>query len=290
VTAELEVRLPFRAPLDADDLLAFFARRAVPGVEEVASGVYRRSLRLPHGAGVVELEPSARQVKARYWLDDEADRAEAVRRSRTMLDLGRDPRPVLAALGHDDLIGPFVRASPGRRVPGTPDPHELAVRAVLGQQVSVTAAATLAGRLLADYGEPLARPVGSVTHLFPSSKALAESDHDRLPMPAGRQRALRALAGALASGKLVLHEKVDPDQSRQQLRALPGIGPWTAEYVAMRALRDADAFLPTDLGVLRALTQLGQDGRPAAAARLAERWRPYRAYAFQHLLAATISA
>jgi AraC family transcriptional regulator of adaptative response / DNA-3-methyladenine glycosylase II len=290
VTVAVAVGLPFRAPLDADDLLAFFARRAVPGVEEVTAGVYRRSVRLPHGAGVVELNLAPHQVDARYWLGHEADRAEAIRRSRAMLDLDHDPRPVLAALGGDKLIGALVHAVPGRRVPGTPDPHELAVRAILGQQISVAGAATLAGRLVADYGERLPRPIGAVTHLFPSSAALADGDPARLGMPAPRRQALRALTTALASGQLALRDDTDSDDARRQLLALPGVGPWTAEYVAMRALRDPDAFLATDLGVRRALARLGQDGSPAAATRLAERWRPYRAYAFQYLLAATIPA
>jgi AraC family transcriptional regulator of adaptative response / DNA-3-methyladenine glycosylase II len=290
VSEAIEGRLQFQAPLERAGLLAFFARRAVPGVEEVQDQTYRRSLRLPHGAGVVELKPTARHVDARFWLDDEADLPEAIRRSRSMLDLDRDPRPVRAALERDDLIGPLVRAAPGLRVPGTPDPHELAIRAVIGQQISVAGAATLAGRLVADYGEPLARPAGSVTHLFPSASALANADPDRLAMPGARQRALQSLAAALASGELELRDGADPDDVRRQLLALPGIGPWTAEYIAMRALRDADAFLPGDLGIRRALTRLGRDGSPAAAARLAERWRPYRAYAFQYLLAATIPA
>ena len=290
MTGAVEVRIPFRAPLDAASLLAFFAARAVPGVENVQAGTYRRSLRLPKGAGVVELMPTATHVDARLWLDDNGDLPEATRRSRSMLDLDRDPRPVLAALGADDLIGPLIRAAPGLRVPGTPDPHELAIRAVIGQQISVAGAATLAGRLVADYGERMARPVGSVTQLFPSASALAETDPGQLGMPGARGRALQSLAAALASGELRLDDGVDPDRAREQLLALPGIGPWTTEYVAMRALRDPDAFLPADLGIRRALTQLGQDGSPAAAARLAERWRPYRAYAFQHLLAATISA
>ncbi len=290
MTDAVEVRLPFHTPLDGASLLAFFAARAVPGVEEVQAGTYRRSLRLPKGAGVVELTPTARHVNGRFWLENVADLPEATRRSRSMLDLDRDPRPVLTALGADDLIGPLVRATPGLRVPGTPDPHELAIRAVIGQQISVVGAARLAGRLVAGYGEQVARPAGSVTHLFPSASALAHADPDRLGMPSARGRALRSLAAALASGELGLDDGVDPDRAREQLLALPGIGPWTAEYVAMRALRDPDAFLPADLGVRRALAQLGQDGRPAAAARLAERWRPYRAYAFQHLLAATIPA
>jgi AraC family transcriptional regulator, regulatory protein of adaptative response / DNA-3-methyladenine glycosylase II len=290
VTEAIEARLPFQVPLERDDLFGFFARRALPGVEEVQDQTYRRSLRLRHGAGVVELTPTARHVHARFWLDDEADFPEAIRRSRSMLDLDCDPRPVRAVLDRDDLIGPLVRAAPGLRVPGTPDPHELAIRAVIGQQISVAGAATLAGRLVADYGEPLTRPAGAVTHLFPSASALVNAQPDRLAMPGARRRALRSLAAALASGELELRDGADPDGVRRQLLALPGIGAWTAEYIAMRALRDADAFLPGDLGIRRALTRLGQDGSPAAAARLAERWRPYRAYAFQYLLAATIPA
>jgi AraC family transcriptional regulator, regulatory protein of adaptative response / DNA-3-methyladenine glycosylase II len=290
VTEAIEARLPFHPPLERAELLGFFAHRAVPAVEEVEDETYRRSLRLPHGAGVVELKPTARHVNARFWLDDEADLPEATRRSRSMLDLDRDPRPVCAALERDDLIGSLVRAAPGLRLPGTPDSHELAIRAVIGQQISVAGAATLAGRLVADYGQPLAQPVGGVTHLFPSASALANADPERLPMPGGRRRALRSLAAALANGELGLHDGADPDRARQQLLALSGIGPWTAEYIAMRALRDTDAFLPGDLGIRRALARLGQDGSPAAAARLAERWRPYRAYAFQYLLAATIPA
>jgi AraC family transcriptional regulator, regulatory protein of adaptative response / DNA-3-methyladenine glycosylase II len=290
VTDPVEVRLPLRAPIEVAPLLAFFARRAVPGVEDVQAGSYRRSLRLPSGAGAVELKPTAGHVNARFWLDDEADLPDAIRRSRSMLDLDHDPRPVLEALGTDDLIGPLVRAAPGLRVPGTPCAHELAIRAVIGQQISVAGAATLAGRLVADHGERLLRPLGSVTHLFPAVSALAHANPERLPMPAARRRALRSLAAALASRELGLHDGVDADCVREQLLALPGVGPWTAEYIAMRALRDADAFLPADLCIRRALTQRGQDGSPPAAARLADRWRPYRAYAFQHLLTATIPA
>jgi AraC family transcriptional regulator of adaptative response / DNA-3-methyladenine glycosylase II len=156
---------------------------------------------------------------------------------------------------------------------------------VLGQQVSLPGAATLAGRLVRAYGQPLERPIGAVTHRFPSAAALAEADPHRLTMPVARGRALTGLAAALARGELVLDAGVDRDEARRRLLALPGIGPWTVAYVAMRALRDPDAFLPTDLGVRHALERLGEDGRPAAATRLAQRWRPYRAYAVQHLWA-----
>jgi AraC family transcriptional regulator of adaptative response / DNA-3-methyladenine glycosylase II len=279
------LRLPYRAPLDGEGLLAFLARRAVAGVEEALEGAYRRSLRLPHGGGVVELRPLEGHVEARYWLDDLRDLAAAMQRSRALLDLDSDPHAVLQALGGEELLGPLVRAAPGRRVPGHVDGHELAVRAVLGQQVSVAGARRLAARLACDYGEPLKRPIGAVTHLFPSAQALAEADPERLAMPGARRRALLGLAAALAAGEPSLDAGADRERARGRLLALPGIGPWTADYIAMRALRDPDAFLPSDLGVRHALEQLGQDGRPTAAERLAERWRPYRAYAVQHLWA-----
>jgi len=279
------LRLPYRAPLDAEGLLAFLARRAVPGVEEALDGAYRRSLRLPHGGGIVELRPLDGHVQARYWLEDLRDLGAAMQRSRELLDLDSDPHAVVEFLGGDRLLGPLIHATPGRRVPGHVDAHELAVRAVLGQQVSLAGARTLAGRLADDYGTALERPIGEVTHVFPSAAMLAEADPGRLAMPRARARALIGLATALASAELTLDGGVDRARARAELLALPGIGPWTADYVAMRALRDPDAFLPGDLGVRHALERLGQDGRPAAAQRLAERWRPYRAYAVQHLWA-----
>jgi AraC family transcriptional regulator of adaptative response / DNA-3-methyladenine glycosylase II len=279
----VQLRLPYRAPFDAAGLVRFLELRAVPGVEDVADGVYRRSLRLPHGGGVSELLPLDGHVRARFWLDDLRDLAAAVQRCRALLDLDSDPLTVSDALGGDPLLGPLVRAAPGRRVPGHVDGFELALRAVLGQQVSVAGAATLAGRLVAEMGEPLRRPVGSVTHLFPSPEALAAADLARPGMPASRRRALLSLAAALADGSLTLDVGAEREETARRLLALPGVGPWTVAYVAMRALRDPDAFLPSDLGVRRALARFGLDARPAAAERIAERWRPYRAYAVQHL-------
>ena len=277
------LRLPYRAPLDAAGLLAFLGQRAVAGVEDQTYGVYRRSLRLPHGPGVVELAPGDGHVLARFVLSDLRDLPAAMQRSRALLDLDSDPQAVVDALGGDALLGHLVRADPGRRVPGHVDAHELAVRAVLGQQVSVAGAATLAARLTAVYGEPLERPLGAITHLFPSAAALAEVDPSDLPMPASRKRALIGLAEALATGDVVLDAGVDRAEALERLQALPGIGPWTTSYVAMRALRDPDAFMPSDLGVRHALERLGQDGRPLAAQQIAERWRPYRAYALAQL-------
>lgn len=279
------LRLPYRTPLDGDGLIAYLGKRAVPGVEEVFDGAYRRSLGLPHGTGTVELCPVDGHIQARFWLEDLRDLAAAVQRSRTLLDLDSDPHAVTNALSLDPLLGPLVRAAPGRRVAGHVDGNELAVRAVLGQQVSLAGAATLARRLVAAHGTPLKRPLGSVTHLFPAADVLAETDPAQLSMPGARARALVSLAGALAGGEVVLDAGADRDETQRRLFALPGIGPWTAGYIAMRALRDPDAFLPTDLGVRHALQQLGQDARPAEATRLAERWRPYRAYGVQHLWA-----
>lgn len=284
----VEVRLAYRAPCDVAGLIRFLAARAVPGIEVVTDrGVYYRSLRLPHGAGVIALndDDGDGQVEAKLWLDDQRDLDIAVASCRRLLDLDTDPAPIVDALVRDDLIGAIVRAVPGRRVPGTTDPHELAIRAVLGQQVSLAGAATLAARLVAAYGEPLERPHGSVTHLFPSAAAVAGADPERLAMPGSRRRAVLGLAAALAGADVVLDGSTTAEETESRLLALPGIGPWTAGYIAMRALHDLDAFLPTDLGVRHGLERLGCDGRPPSAARIAERWRPYRAYAMQHLWA-----
>ena len=282
----VELRLSYRAPCDVDGLVRFFAARAVPGVELVADGVYYRSVRLEHGGGVVALRAGADDVEAKLWLDSADDLDAAAAACRRLLDLDTDPAPIVNALGHDELIGAIVRAAPGRRVPGVVEPNELAIRAVLGQQVSVAGAATLAGRLVVAYGEPLAHPVGSVTHVFPSAAALSDADPDQLAMPWSRRRALIGLAAALADGDVVLDPGVMPsDEIERRLLALPGIGPWTVAYVAMRALGDPDAFMPTDLGVRHGIERLGRDGRAAGAIAVAEGWRPYRAYATQHLWA-----
>jgi AraC family transcriptional regulator of adaptative response / DNA-3-methyladenine glycosylase II len=188
------------------------------------------------------------------------------------------------------LLRPPVTAAPGRRVPGAVDAEVIANRAVLGQQVSLAGAATLAGRIVAAYGEPLTKPVGGVTHAWPAAAVLAEAAADAdaggaWAMPASRRRAIRGLSEALASGDLALHPDADRRATEDRLLALPGIGPWTASYIAMRALHDIDAFLPSDLGVKCALDRLGLDSRPAAAELISLAWRPYRAYALQHLWA-----
>lgn len=279
------LRLPYRSPWDGPGLLAYLARRAVPGLEEARDGRYTRSLCLPRGDATVTLQPAEGHVRARFALPDMRDLPTAMQRCRALLDLDADPQAVTDALTEDPLLGPLRRAVPGTRVPGTVDGPELAVRAVLGQQVSLAAAATAAARLVAEHGTPLARPAGAVTHAFPSAAALSEVDPRTLPMPGSRARALTGLTARLAAGELALDAGADRDEARRQLLAVPGVGPWTTEYVAMRALRDPDAFPATDLGIHHALERHGLDGRAAAAERRSHSWRPYRAYAVIHLWA-----
>ncbi len=284
-TGAIELRLVHRAPGDVEAMLDFLGERAVAGVEEYVEGAYRRTLALPHGEGIVELRPGGDHVRCRLALTDLRDLGAAVQRCRRLLDLDADPLAIAAVLGADPLLAPLVAEAPGRRVPGHVDGAELAVRAVLGQQVSVAGARTLAARMVARYGRPLTEPRGSLTHHFPEPSALATANPDELPVPRARARALRTLAQALAGGGLSLDPGADRDEVRVRLLELPGVGPWTASYIAMRALGDPDAFLPSDLGVRRAVERLGRPGNPAEAERLAEHWRPWRAYATQHLWA-----
>ena len=277
------LRLPFRPPIDLPRLFGFLAARAVPGVEEVTASTYRRTISLPNGRGILSLRnvDQARWVECELELDDLRDVTAAVQRCRRLLDLDADPDAVSGFLVSDEVIGPLARACPGRRSPGHVDGDELAMRAVLGQQVSVAAARRLGARLTAEYGKPLARPSGTLTHCFPDAATVAAADPAALPMPAARARALVTLAAALASGEVALHPGADRDEAAARLLALPGIGPWTVAYIRMRALSDPDAFPATDVGVLRALAALGA----GAGVAVAERWRPWRSYAVHHLWA-----
>ncbi|GAA1917180.1 hypothetical protein GCM10009753_56920 [Streptantibioticus ferralitis] len=281
----MKLKLPFRAPLCPDNLFGHLVATAVPGVEEWRDGAYRRTLRLPHGPGIVSLRPQADHVACELRLTDPRDRSLAVGHCRRLLDLDADPAVIDDLLRRDPLLAPHVDRHPGRRVPRTVDGPEFAVRAVLGQQVSTAAARTLAGRLVIAHGEPIDDPVGGLTHVFPSAEALAALDPAALAMPRTRRRTLIELVTALADGKIDLDADGDWARTRQQLGALPGFGPWTVEVIAMRALGDPDAFLPTDLGVRLAARELGLPGTPAALARHAEPWRPWRAYAVQYLWA-----
>lgn len=263
-------------PFDGESLLSFLAARAVAGVEEVIDGTYRRSLALPGGGGWVGLTPDAAGVRCELRVDDPGNAAEAVDRCRRLFDLDADPAPIRAVLEADPLLAPLVRRRPGLRVPGAADGFELAVRAIVGQQVSVAGARTLLGRLVSRFGEPLAVPEGGVTHRFPAPEVLAELDPGELPFPRTRGIALRELARLAAAGDLRLDPESDTRKALRVLASIPGVGPWTTSYVAMRALGDPDVFLAGDVGVRKALVRLGGTPDP-------ERWRPWRSYAVMHL-------
>jgi AraC family transcriptional regulator of adaptative response / DNA-3-methyladenine glycosylase II len=284
-SSALTLRLPFRAPLNPDNLFGHLAATAVPGVEEWRDGAYRRTLRLPYGHGIVALTPRPDHIACRLTLSDLRDLTVAISRCRRLLDLDADPVAVDDQLRTDPVLAPLVDKAPGRRVPRTVDEAEFAVRAVLGQQVSTAAARTHAARLVTAYGDPVDDPEGGLTHLFPAPEALAALDPESLAMPRTRRTTFTTLVGHLADGTLNLGVESDWTQTRAGLLALPGFGPWTADVIAMRALGDPDAFLPTDLGIRRAAQELGLPSTPAALTARASAWGPWRAYAVQYLWA-----
>ena len=289
VVVELAAPVPY-AP---DAALGHVVATAVPGCEEVRDGTYRRSLRFAGGPAIIAVCPTTTGARATLLMADPDDEPAAVAACRRVLDLdgqpgGRaDPEAVVRRLGEDPLLRPVVERHPGQRLPRSADAEELAVRAVLGQQVSTAAARTLAVRLLLANGTPLGGrygdPDGGLTHLWPDVDRLAAVDARTIAMPASRQRTFTALVAALSDGRLRLRPGADPAVARAALAALPGVGPWTTELIALRGLGDPDAFPASDLGVRRAAERLGLPSTPAALRRHAERWRPYRAYAVQHL-------
>ncbi len=283
----IAVRLAHRRPLAAGPLFEFLGQRAVPGLEAYDGEGYRRSLRLAHGVGTVTLTVTDEgEVRALFVLADVRDLTTAIARCRHLLNLDADPVAIDEALGADPLLLPLVRRTPGIRVPGAVDGFELAVRAVVGQQVSVAAARTVAGKLVKAAGEPIESPVLPVTHTFPTPQALAELAREQpasFSMPAPRRNTLARLSEAVAEGELTIDPGVDPDELRGRLLQLPGVGPWTADYIAMRALGDPDAFLAGDLGARHAAAGLGVPDDPRELAVRAEQWRPWRAYGLMHL-------
>ncbi|MDE9364951.1 Ada metal-binding domain-containing protein [Luteipulveratus sp. YIM 133132] len=284
---QMRLRLPFRRPLLPDNLFGHLVATAVPGVEEWRDGAYRRTMLLPHGPAVVALRPEPDHVAARMWLSDLRDLPVATSRCRWMLDLDADPVAIDAALAADRRLAPLVRAAPGRRVPRSADADEMAVRIVLGQQISTKAARTHAGRLVKRYGQRLPEPVGGLTHLFPTAARLRRTSAEHLAMPASRHRTLVGLATALAEGQIDLTPGADWASTRADLIALPGIGPWSVESIAMRALGDPDAFPTSDLGIRAGAARIGIPDHLATIQSESARWRPWRAYAAQHLWATT---
>ncbi|MDQ3165720.1 MAG: helix-turn-helix domain-containing protein [Actinomycetota bacterium] len=285
--SQLRLRLAVRQPFDGDGLAAFLAARAVPAVEVVTERHYARVLRLSHGQGLVALSLGTDHVTADLDLDDLRDVAGAVQRCRALLDLDADPHAIGEVLGADPAMAPLVAARGGLRVPGHVDGFELAVRAVLGQQVSVARARTLAGDLVRRHGLDLSGGTATIRHglsrAFPTPDALATADPTTMGMPASRGRAVVALATAVAAGQLDLGPGADRDETVSTLLSLPGVGRWTAGYIAMRALGDPDVFLEGDVVVRAAMSVLGLPAAGRAAAAHAFEWRPWRSYAVMHL-------
>ncbi|MPZ27119.1 MAG: helix-turn-helix domain-containing protein [Micromonosporaceae bacterium] len=275
----IALRLAYRPPLHAAALLGFLGTRAVPGVEARDGDTYRRALRLPHGPATVALVPADGQIRARLQLSDVRDLAPAVARCRRLLDLDADPVAVDAALAADPALAPGVADDPGVRVPRAVDGFEIAVRAVVGQQVSVAGARTVLARMITqppDESEPLVP--------FPGPEEVLELPETAFAMPGRRRQTIRELAGAVAGGTLDLDPGADRTEVAARLRQIKGIGDWTADYIALRALGEPDAFLPTDLGVRRGAAALGLPDDPATLATHADKhWAPWRSYALIRL-------
>jgi AraC family transcriptional regulator of adaptative response / DNA-3-methyladenine glycosylase II len=280
----IAARLAYRPPIDLPCLLGFLGQRAVPRVEAYDGSTYRRVLRLPHGLGVVTVSSEVPKVprpyvSVRLRLDDVRDYSTAVARLRGLLDLDADPSAVSTCFAGDPVLGPLVAARPGLRLPGAVDGEEMAIRAILGQQVSVAGARTLAGRLASTYGERLAEPDGDLNTAFPGISRLGAADPESLPLPRRRAASLLRVARQVNGRGLTLDPGSDRDEAEARLLEIPGIGPWTASYIRMRALGDPDVFLASDLGITRALT--------AHPVPNAEVWKPWRSYATVHLWSAT---
>jgi len=280
--SRLTLRLPYRPPYDWSGVLAFLARRAIPGVESVENGIYRRTISLEGTQGIVEIRAT---TEAFLLVTITVDRLPALAaisaRLRHLFDLDADPQPIAAHLGRDPALASRLAVHPGLRVPGAWDPFELAVRATIGQQVSVSAASTLAGRLAATFGERLSTPTSGhdLRVLFPEAKTLAHADLSSVGVPRARAAAISSLAAAVMRDPALLRTTNSVEHTVAKLLTLPGIGNWTAAYIAMRALREPDAFPVSDLGLLRPMRRHLARPSPALLQRRAERWRPWRAYA-----------
>lgn len=282
-TQSLSLKLPVRLPFDAGPLFSFLEGRALPGVESVRGLSYSRTFEIRARTGFL----TATYEEGRDFLllslspPFGPDLLDLVRRSGRVFDVDADPLAINATLGRDPVLAPLVAARPGLRVPGAWDPFEVSVRAILGQQVSVRGARTLAGRLVETFGRKLegVAPIPGLTHVFPSPSSLARADLSRIGLPLARAEAIRALARAAASGRIDFSASRGLADFESRFVALPGIGPWTAQYVALRALGEPDAFPSGDLGLRRAFEKAGLPGAPRDVAARAEAWRPFRAYA-----------
>jgi AraC family transcriptional regulator of adaptative response / DNA-3-methyladenine glycosylase II len=289
------VRLPYKAPFDWDAIIGFLAARAIPGVESVATRRYARTLDVDGARGVVIVTPGPGAVLVAEIRFPKLKALPAViARIRRVFDLAADPGLIGAHLSQDPVLAPMIAARPGLRAPGAWDGFELAVRAILGQQITVTAARNLAAKLVEAYGERIDDPAAAelgLTRVFPTPERLVGQDIAALGMPRSRGAALEALARTVAADPAIFTPRADLESAIAALSALPGVGEWTAQYIALRELREPDAFPSADVALLRTLTD-GEGRRPTPQELLAraEAWRPWRAYAAQHLWAADAAA
>jgi AraC family transcriptional regulator, regulatory protein of adaptative response / DNA-3-methyladenine glycosylase II len=284
-SGDVRLRLPYMPPYDWHSMMTFLHERAIPGVEAVDGDAYRRSIEIAGAAAGFEISPigDEHSLSLRLLATFPVDLLRIVERVRRLFDVDCDPAQIAQHLGRDGRLAVIVRKHPGLRLPGAWDPFEMAVRAILGQQVSVRAASTLAGRLVRAFGDPVAVELRGITHQFPSAARLADADLSRIGVPGVRAQAIRSLARAIADKSLALDGSRELDASVAGLTGLPGIGPWTAQYIAMRALGEPDALPAGDLGVRKALARNGCRPSHADIVRLAEPWRPFRAYAVMYL-------
>jgi AraC family transcriptional regulator of adaptative response / DNA-3-methyladenine glycosylase II len=287
----LSVRLAYRPPYDWDAMLAFLRHRAIPGIEAVSGNVYRRTIAIGGDSGVISVAPADKnRIDVSLRFPNMAALPRIIARVRRVFDLSADPDAIGAHLALDPVLAPLVSARPGLRVPGAWDGFELAVRAIFGQQITVSAATKLLGRLVEQHGAPLPSTIKDgegLTHLFPSPALIVDADLATLGMPAARAKAVTSLAAVISADLSMFSRGASLEEAIVKLRSLPGIGEWTAQYIAMRELREPDAFPAADIGLMRALA--GADGRRPSPAELlsrAEAWRPWRAYAALHLWAA----
>ena len=272
--------LRFRPPYNWNAMLKFLGARATPGVEIVEGSCYRRSISVNghHGCFEVSLDDDNHALVARVQFGNPRSLFFIVERIRAMFDLNADWVAIADSLKTDPVLGPRVKADPGLRVPGCWNAFELGIRAILGQQITVKGATALAGRLVRTLGQPFNGMPG-ITHTFPDAEVLANASLADVGLPQARAQTIRALASAVSDGHICFEGVVDSNQFLSRLCEIPGIGKWTAEYIAMRALGEPDAFPSCDLGLLRALHLKN----PRDLERRAEAWRPWRAYAAMYL-------
>ncbi len=284
----LSLKLPLRPPYDWPHLIAFLKTRAIPGVEEIEDDCYRRTIGIDKQKGILQVrrDPTETCLYVSITLPDTSHLKAVIERTRRLFDIDADSDAINAHLSQDSLLAKSIKARPGLRIPGAWEPFEIAVRAILGQQVSVAAARTFAARLAKTFGEPLKKsPSENLLHLFPTSDVLAEADLSTIGLTRRRVETLQGLSRAFTNGELELDRAQGLDEIEERLCALPGIGPWTAQYIAMRAFGEPDTFPTGDLGLLNAFKATGKELNTRELDERAQNWRPWRAYAAMHLWA-----